>query len=94
MPMAWPVTSAAASEARYATRPATSRGAPKPRSCRKNAGIGRPLCSASTAAAKYGMVAVIAVAATGMTALAVMPALRSSIDQVRTMPTMPALTPE
>ena len=35
-------------------RPATSSAVPKPRSCRKNAGIGSPCASASTAAAKYG----------------------------------------
>ena len=72
-------------------RPATSSDVPNPSSWRKNAGIGSPCASASTAAAKYGTVAVMAVAATGMTAFAVMPARLSSSAQVRTMPTMPAL---
>ncbi len=89
--MTCPVIPAAASEARYATMPPTSSTVPKPRSRRKNAGMGSPAASASTAAAKYGTVAVIAVAATGTTVLTVMPAFLSSSAHVRAMPTMPAL---
>lgn len=90
MPMAWPVTPRAASEARNGTRAAQSSGVPKPSPLRRKSGSGSPFLIASTYGANAGMVSVIAVAATGTIALTVMPARPSSIDQVRAMAAMPA----
>src|SRR5450631_1707205 len=95
MPMHWPVTSLAASEARNTTTGAASSGVPKPTPRRSHAGNGSPrCCQASTYGANAGMVEVIAVAAIGTTPLTVMPARAHSIDQVRTMPMIPALAAE
>ena len=92
MPMAWPVTSAEASEARKVTSGATSSTVPRPSSLRSHCGTGCPVRSdSSRSGAKTGIVLVISVAATGTIAFTVMFALASSIAQVRAMATMPAL---
>lgn len=91
MPMAWPVTPRAASEARKGTRAAQSSGVPKPSPLRRKSGSGSPFFIASMYGAKAGIVSVIAVAATGTIALTVMFARLSSMDQVRAMAAMPAL---
>lgn len=84
----------AASEARKATRPAASSGVPNARARRAKGGIARPSRIASTYGASAGIVSVIAVAATGTIAFTVTFARASSIAQVRTKPTMPALAAE
>src|SRR5690606_22303534 len=70
MPTAWPEISAASSEARKATSPATSSASPK-LSTRRAHGTGSPRSAASENCLKNGTVSVIAVAATGITALTV-----------------------
>lgn len=90
MPIAWPVTARAASEARKGTSAAQSSGVPKPSPLRRKDGSGSPPRRASTYGAKAGIVSVMAVAATGTIALTVMFARDSSIDHVRAMATMPA----
>jgi hypothetical protein len=91
--MHWPVTPAAASEARNTTSGATSSGVPRP-PCRSAAGTGSPASTPVASSPRPGIVATMRVSATGITAFTVTSIRRHSTAHVRIMPTIPAFAAE
>src|ERR1700733_15282741 len=91
IPIAWPVTSRAASDARNTTSGAHSSGIPIAWSRRTARGSGPPGSTGSTSGAERGMLAVICVQAVGTIAFTVIWLRASSRAQVRAKATIPAL---